>query len=87
MGKSALNFLFRSKMAEIWPFSHSYKIITIDDFNSVEIDENGDDDDSKHYFYIIDDKICQKKCRTKKKSDKKVHHKELKTANFDLFTR
>ena len=53
-------------MAEIWLFCHSYKIITIDDFKSVEIDENGDDDDSKHYFYIIDAKICQKKCRTKK---------------------
>ena len=52
-------------MAEIWPFSHSYKIITIDDFNSVEIDENGDDD-SEHYFYIIDDKMCQKNVEPKK---------------------
>ena len=58
-------------MAEIWLFCHSYKIITIDDFNSVEIDENNDDDDSEHYFYIFDDKICQKKCRTKKNSQAK----------------
>ena len=60
-GIGALNFLFWGKMAEIWSFSHSYKIITIDDFNSVEIDENGGDEDSNHYFYIIDDKSCQKK--------------------------
>ena len=74
-------------MAEIWLFCHSYKIITIDDFNRVGIDENGDDDDSERYFYIIDDKICQKKCRTKKIVRQKVHLKELKTANFGLFTR
>ena len=59
-------------MAEIWLFCHSYKIITIDDFNSVEIDENGDDEDSNHYFYIIDDKICQKKSRIKKISHVKA---------------
>ena len=70
-GKKCFKFLISRQNGQIWLFCRSYKIITIDDFNSVEIDENGDDDDSKHYFYIIDAKICQKKRRTKKNSQVK----------------
>ena len=47
-GKSASLFLFQGNMTLIWLFSYFYKLITIDDFNSVKIDENGDDDPSNN---------------------------------------